>query len=144
MRKGTLRSGSCRNVLEMRSTAPDFQFGLTTWNISMASGELALEPKPLSVSVRKLPSLRSLMPERPCTGWPLKGRLMPVGRGAALSDRAEMPGTLSGVSTRWPGGAAGDLQLGRRVGRGGNDRHGRQDGMALEHGWVLGLRHRDR
>jgi hypothetical protein len=44
MRKGTLRSGSCRKVLEIRSTVPDFQSGLMTWNISMASGELALEP----------------------------------------------------------------------------------------------------
>ena len=72
----------------------------------MASGELAFEPKPLSVRVRNVPSFMFLMPDRPCTGWPLSGRLMPVGRGAALSDRAEMPGTLSGVSIRWPGGPA--------------------------------------
>ena len=72
----------------------------------MASGELAFEPKPLSVRVRNVPSFMFLMPDRPCTGWPLSGRLMPVGRGAALSDSAEMPGTLSGVSTLWPGGPA--------------------------------------
>ena len=45
------------------------------WNISIASGELAFEPKPLSVRVRKVPSFRFLMPDRPCTGWPLSGRL---------------------------------------------------------------------
>ena len=106
MRNGTLRSGSCRKVVDTRSTAPVFQSGFTTWNISMASGELAFEPKPLSVKVRNVPSFMFLMPDRPCTGWPLSGRLMPVGRGAALSDRAEMPGTLSGVSIRWPGGPA--------------------------------------
>src|SRR5450631_3111218 len=72
----------------------------------MASGELALEPKPLSVRVRNVPSFRFLMPDSPCTGWPLNGRLMPVGRGAALSESAEMPGTLSGVSILWPGGPA--------------------------------------
>src|SRR5258707_15673840 len=72
----------------------------------MASGELAFEPKPLSVSVRKVPSFRFLMPDRPCTGWPLNGRLTPVGRGAALSESAEMPGTLSGVSILWVGGPA--------------------------------------
>ena len=109
----------------------------------MASGELAFEPKPLSVRVRKVPSFRFLMPDRPCTGWPLNGRLMPVGRGAALSESAEMPGTLSGVSTRWArrsGKAAGDLQLRRRVGRRGNEGHGRQDGVAFQHGRELGLR----
>ena len=106
MRNGTLRSGSLRNVVETCSTVPAFQSGFTTWNISMASGELAFEPKPLSVRVRNVPSFRFLMPDRPCTGWPLNGRLMPVGRGAALSERAEMPGTLSGVSILWVGGPA--------------------------------------
>ena len=79
---------------------PAFQSGLMMWNISMASGELAFEPKPLSVRVRKVPSFRLRMPDRPCTGWPLNGSLMPVGRGAFLSDRAEMPMALSGASTR--------------------------------------------
>ena len=106
MRNGTLRSGSLRKTVETRSTAPLFQSGFTTWNISIASGEFAFEPKPLSVRVRKVPSFRFLMPEKPCTGWPLSGRLRPVGRGAALSDRADVAGTLSGVSTRWPVGPA--------------------------------------
>jgi hypothetical protein len=43
-----------------------------------------------------------------------------------------MPGTLSGV----------DLQVGRRVGGRGDERHGRQDGMAFQHGREFGLRRR--
>jgi len=49
------------------------------------------------------------------------------------------------VSILWVGGpakAAGDLQLGRRVGGRGNERPGRQDGVAFQHRWVLGLRGR--
>lgn len=62
----------------------------------MKSGELALEPAPLSVSSQKLPSARRLMPEWPCTGWPLKGRDTPVGR------PADLPSTEPMASTRWP------------------------------------------
>ena len=61
----------------------------------MKSGELALEPAPLSVSSQKLPSAMRLMPEWPCTGWPSKGRLMPVGR------PADKPITEPSFSTRW-------------------------------------------
>lgn len=46
----------------------------------MKSGELALLPAPLSVSTQKLPSAMCLMPEWPCSGWPLKGSDTPVGR----------------------------------------------------------------
>ena len=132
-------------MVETCPTVPAFQSGFTTWNISMASGELAFEPKPLSVRVRNVPSFRFLIPDSPCTGWPLNGRLMPVGRGAALSDSAEMPGTLAGASislARRPGEAAGDLQVGRRIGGRGNERHGRQDRVTFQHRREFGLRRR--
>src|ERR1700675_4636585 len=73
--------------------------------MSMASGELRLLPNPLLVRTQKVPSLAVLMPENPCTGWPAaKGTLRPVGRGAARSERNDVPGTLPGVSWRRPSG----------------------------------------
>ena len=72
----------------------------------MASGEFALEPKPLSLNVRNVPSLRFLIPDSPWTGWPFSGKLTPVGRGAALSDSADVAGMVSGASTRWSPGPA--------------------------------------
>src|SRR4029450_10762314 len=69
--------------------------------MSMASGELRLLPKPLSVRTQKVPSLAVLMPENPCTGWPAaKGTLRPVGRGAARSEGNDVPGMLPGASGR--------------------------------------------
>ena len=70
------------------------------------SGRYAGPPGQRIDTPESVPSFRFLMPDRPCTGWPLSGRLSPVGRGAALSDRADMAGTLSGVSILWPGGPA--------------------------------------
>ena len=62
----------------------------------MKSGELALAPAPLSVMIQKVPSAMCLMPEWPCSGWPLKGSDTPVGR---PNDR---PGTVPSFSTRTP------------------------------------------
>jgi len=62
----------------------------------MASGEFALAPKPLSVMIQNVPSAIFLMPEWPCSGWPLKGRDTPVGR------PADRPGTVPSASVRWP------------------------------------------
>ena len=60
----------------------------------MKSGELALAPAPLSVRIQNVPSAMCLMPEWPCSGWPLKGSDTPVGR--AL----ESPSTLPACPTR--------------------------------------------
>ena len=62
----------------------------------MKSGELALDPAPLSVSIQKVPSAILLIPEWPCMGWPLKGKPMPVGRSE------DLPSTLPIFSTRLP------------------------------------------
>ena len=62
----------------------------------MASGELAFAPKPLSVMIQKVPSSIFLMPEWPCSGWPLKGTEIPVGR------PAESPSTVPSASVRLP------------------------------------------
>ena len=62
----------------------------------MESGELALLPEPLSVSIQKLPSGIFLMPECPCKGWPWNGKNMPVGR------PADSPSTVPAASTRLP------------------------------------------
>jgi hypothetical protein len=59
----------------------------------------------LSVSTQKLPSGIALMPEKPCTGCPLNGSDTPVGRGADLSERNEVPAIDSGASRRLPSGA---------------------------------------
>lgn len=57
----------------------------------MASGELSLEPKPLSDSDQKLPSSMVLMPEKPCTGWPSNGTDRPVLRTPSLPSTVPMP-----------------------------------------------------
>ena len=80
---------------------PLVQSGLILCSTSMASAEFALLPKPLSCSTMKVPSPIDLRPEKPCIGWPLNGSLMPVSRGTALSERNDVPMTLSVVSMRF-------------------------------------------
>lgn len=60
----------------------------------MKSGELPLAPAPLSVRIQNEPSAMRLMPEWPCSGWPLNGRETPVGR------PADVPSTEPVCSTR--------------------------------------------
>ena len=60
----------------------------------MKSGELALEPAPLSVRIQNEPSAMRLMPEWPCAGWPWNGSAIPVSR------PPDWPMTLPTASTR--------------------------------------------
>jgi hypothetical protein len=55
---------------------------------------LSLFPKPLSDVVQNVPSSMTLMPEKPCTGWPSNGIDRPVARTPSL------PGTVPRASTR--------------------------------------------
>jgi hypothetical protein len=49
---------------------------------------------------QKVPSFIALMPEKPCSGWPLIGVDIPVGRGADRSEMYDIPGIVPIVSTR--------------------------------------------
>ncbi len=98
MRNGTRRARSERNTVRSTATAPVCQFGRTRWNISIASGLLRRLPKPLSVMTQYEPSPAGLMPEKPCTGWPWKGRERPVGRRPCIAPLS--PGTDPTASTR--------------------------------------------
>src|SRR3989344_3868963 len=60
----------------------------------MKSGELALEPAPLSVRIQNDPSAMRLMPEWPWMGWPWNGSGTPVSR------PPDWPITLPTASTR--------------------------------------------
>ena len=60
----------------------------------MKSGELALEPAPLSVRIQNDPSAMRLMPEWPWMGWPWNGSDTPVSR------PPDWPITLPTASTR--------------------------------------------
>ena len=75
---------------------PDTQSIDQRLRYSIESGELAFEPKPLSVMIQKLPSGIVLMPEWPWIGWPLNGSLTPVSRSN------DLPITVPSASTRLP------------------------------------------
>ena len=57
-----------KELRTVRSTVPALKSALRRWKNSIASGEFALAPKPLSVSVRNSPLPSERMPEKPCTG----------------------------------------------------------------------------
>src|SRR5712672_2790474 len=96
MRNGTFLSESCRNTVSWRSTLPVAQSILWRFRYSIESGELVREPMPLSVITQNDPSAMTLMPEWPCSGWPLNGSDRPVGRSL------DLPITLPMASTRRP------------------------------------------
>ena len=74
---------------------------LRWWTISSASCELSLLPKPLSVRARNSALPKETMPEKPCTDWPLIGKVPPDLRGYLASPTKVTPSMLFSTSVRW-------------------------------------------